>query len=116
DESPLHQLGEAAHFAGAVQDEPAARHALLENVLLIREDGGHAGAHRTAPAPQLTRAADDGRVSDEDALDVGDRVELARPESAERQSQLAGAKALFAHELRCSTGSLRERESRPRVV
>src|SRR5207302_1712168 len=81
--------------ARAVQDEPAADQPLLENVLFVGEDGGDAGAHRALAPPQLTRAADDRRVTDQDAFHVRDGVPLPGAETAQRDAQLPGAISLL---------------------
>src|SRR5581483_3299571 len=94
---PLHQLGEAGDLSGAVEHESAARHPLLEDVLLVGEDGGDAGAHRAPPAAERTGAADDGGMPHHHPFHVGDGVPLAGLEPAQRNSQLARARTLLHH-------------------
>ena len=69
-------LGQAGDLAGAVEHEAAAGQPVHEDVALVGEDGGDAGAHRALAGPQRALAVDDGAVADEHALDVGDRVDL----------------------------------------
>ena len=85
-QTPFDQLRHPGNLARAVQDEPAADQPLLENVLFVREDGGDAGAHRALAPPQLTRAADDRRVTDQDAFHVRDGVPLPGAETAQRDA------------------------------
>src|SRR5438105_3157043 len=82
-QAPFDELRHAAHLARPVQHEPAPDEPLLEDVLLVGEDGRDAGPHRPLPAPQRARAPDDGRVTDQDAFHVGDGVPLPGPEAAQ---------------------------------
>ena len=94
-QAPFDELRHAAHFARAVQHEPAADEPLLEDVLLVGEDGGDARPHRPLPAPQRACAADDGGMADQDAFHVGDGVPLPGPEAAQGNPQLPGAVPLL---------------------
>ena len=88
---PLHQLREPRDLARAVEDEPSSGDALLEDVFLVRQDGGDARAHGSAAAAQRSRAADDGGVPHQDAFHVGDGVPFAGPETPERDAEIPRA-------------------------
>ena len=89
----LLEPGGTGHLAVAVEREPSAKNGIAVRGA-AREDGGDAGAHRTAPDDQLAIARDDRAVPDGDTGDVGDGVEgTGRAVEGDAEIARAGARA-----------------------
>ena len=76
EESTFLQPGRPRHLAVAVETEDAGIDRIV--VFSPRQDRGHAGADRALADFDFSFAADQRRVADLNASDVGDRVERAR--------------------------------------
>jgi hypothetical protein len=97
DEAGLLDPGRAGHLAVAVERVPAAEHRGIQ--LAARQDGGHAGAHRTLAHLEPACAGDQGGEADRHPGDIGNGIE--RPGlTVERDAQMARAGSLSARRFR----------------
>jgi hypothetical protein len=82
-------LHQADRLAIAVEDLGSGGDFAREEIVAVRQDGGHAGANRADPAHQRSRTAPDGGVTDQHARHIGDRVGRAGRQHPRHDAEIA---------------------------